>query len=166
MTLLEKTKASADTTRLTLYKEGIFYKCYNEDAMVFVKMVRDYKITSRFVKSIGSEVLSIGFPVSEVENGNLSTAKIEKQIGAVKLEEFDKRLIFYLGENLKEDYHYWAEHLLQEQKPLFNEMHELEKDLDVAQLITMIRDFDLANSTPMQGLIFIQKMKALVQKPD
>ena len=52
MTLLEKTESSADITRFTLYREGLFYKCYNEDAMVFVKEVKEYKISSKFVKSV------------------------------------------------------------------------------------------------------------------
>ena len=34
MTITEKTQISANNTRFTLYKEGLFYKCYNEDAMV------------------------------------------------------------------------------------------------------------------------------------
>jgi hypothetical protein len=29
--------------RLTLIKEGLFYKCYNKDAMVFVQRVSAYK---------------------------------------------------------------------------------------------------------------------------
>jgi hypothetical protein len=37
MTIAEKIKYSADRTVFTLFKEGLFYKCYNEDAMVFMK---------------------------------------------------------------------------------------------------------------------------------
>ncbi len=32
----------------TLFKEALFYKCYNEDAMVFVQKVRVYKPTKSF----------------------------------------------------------------------------------------------------------------------
>ena len=45
MTLAEKVNQSADGTLFTLHKEGLFYKCYNEYAMVFVKRVKKYKIT-------------------------------------------------------------------------------------------------------------------------
>jgi hypothetical protein len=37
MTLAEKVNQSADGTLFTLHKEGLLYKCYNEDAMVFVQ---------------------------------------------------------------------------------------------------------------------------------
>jgi hypothetical protein len=33
----EKIALSKQVNSLTLHREGIFYKCYNEDAMVFVK---------------------------------------------------------------------------------------------------------------------------------
>jgi hypothetical protein len=45
MTLIEKTKNSAKCNQFTLYKEGMFYKCYREDAMVFLKLVKEYKGT-------------------------------------------------------------------------------------------------------------------------
>ena len=67
MIILEKIQAGADNTRFTLFKEGLFYKCYNEDAMVFTQRVRVYKLSNKYVKSVGSEVLSLGFPISEVE---------------------------------------------------------------------------------------------------
>jgi hypothetical protein len=35
MTLSEKIKNSKNIARFMLYKEGLFLKCYNEDAMVF-----------------------------------------------------------------------------------------------------------------------------------
>jgi hypothetical protein len=72
MTLLEKTKNSAKGNIFTMYKEGMFYKCYNEDAMVFSKCVKDYKISVKFVKNVGAKVMSLGFPISSVEKGNMS----------------------------------------------------------------------------------------------
>lgn len=72
MNILEKTKSRADTTRFTLFKEGLFYKCYNEDAMVFAQKVKDNKVSSKYVKATVSNLVSIGFPASEVDKGKLS----------------------------------------------------------------------------------------------
>jgi len=44
--LKEKLEICTDKTQFTLFKEGMFYKCYNEDAMVFVQKVRAYKVSS------------------------------------------------------------------------------------------------------------------------
>lgn len=62
MTIAEKIQHGVDKTIFTLFKEGLFYKCYNEAAMVSVKRVKNYKVNSKFVKSVGAAVLSLGFP--------------------------------------------------------------------------------------------------------
>ena len=45
MTIAEKVSHSANSALFTLYKEGLFYKCYNEDVMVFVIKVKNYKVS-------------------------------------------------------------------------------------------------------------------------
>ena len=66
MTIKEKIAYSSDVRRFTLFKEGLFYKCYNVDAMIFVQKVKEYKVSSKHVKATGSNVYSVGFPASEV----------------------------------------------------------------------------------------------------
>ena len=66
MTILDKvTLQQQDTTKIFLFKEGIFYKAYNEGA--FLLRDRNYKVTIKKIKSIENEVLSIGFPISVLE---------------------------------------------------------------------------------------------------
>ena len=66
MTILDKvTLQHRDTTKIFLFKEGIFYKAYNEGA--FLIKDRNYKVTVKKIKSIENEVLSIGFPISVLE---------------------------------------------------------------------------------------------------
>jgi hypothetical protein len=86
MTIAEKVTQSANSTLFTLYKEGLFYKCYNEDAMLFVQKVRAFKVSDKFVKSVKAKVNSIGFPASEVLNGNLSFESISEKIGTKSFE--------------------------------------------------------------------------------
>jgi len=49
MTIVEKIILAKSNKQFTLFKEGLFYKCYNEDAMVFVKRVKAYKVNSKFI---------------------------------------------------------------------------------------------------------------------
>ena len=66
MTILDKvTLQQQDTTKIFLFKEGIFYKAYNEGA--FLLKDKNYKVAVKKIKSIENEVLSIGFPVSVFE---------------------------------------------------------------------------------------------------
>lgn len=37
--------------------------------MVFVSKVKNYEVSSKYVKSVGEDVYSVGFPFSEVNNG-------------------------------------------------------------------------------------------------
>jgi hypothetical protein len=55
--------------------------------MVFVKNVKYYKVSERFVKSVGAAVYSIGFPVSEIKKGSLGLANISEKIRAKGFEE-------------------------------------------------------------------------------
>ena len=65
MTTAEKIALAKSNNYFTLFKEGLFYKCYNEDAMVFVQRLRAYKVSTKFIKIVGDTVYSIGFPVGE-----------------------------------------------------------------------------------------------------
>ena len=44
MTIVEKIILAKSNKQFTLFKEGLFYKCYNEDPMVFVQKVMAYKV--------------------------------------------------------------------------------------------------------------------------
>jgi hypothetical protein len=166
MTISEKTQISADKTRFTLFKEGLFYKCYNEDAMVFTKMVKNYKVNSKFVKSVGTAVFSLGFPGNEVTKENLSLASISEKIRAKGFEESDRNIVFLLNDiRIKNDYEAWKntiqERIIEVVKEPAN-LYQHPPDRD--KLILMIKNFDLANSTPIQSLTFIQQLKMEIHK--
>ena len=82
MTTAAQIASAKSTIYFTLFKEGIFYKCYNEDAMVFVTRVKQYKASVTYVKNVGEEVYSVGFPVGEVEKGHLTLAHRIARMGA------------------------------------------------------------------------------------
>jgi hypothetical protein len=110
----KKIQYSAVNKQFTLHKEGLFYKCYNEDAMVFVQKVKDYKLISKFVKNVGAKVISLGFPISSVEKGNMSLEFISEKIGAIKFEVNVDNVVFILDNaNVKSNYTIWAEALKQ-----------------------------------------------------
>jgi hypothetical protein len=43
MDIKEKIAISKQEDSFTLHQEGMFYKCYNEDAMVFVQKIKENK---------------------------------------------------------------------------------------------------------------------------
>src|SRR5690554_1620104 len=166
MTIAEKIEYATDKKIVTFFKEGLFYKCYNEDAMVFVQKIKEYKVSSKFIKSIGAEVLSLGFPVSEVEKGNLSMANVSEKIGAKAFEENEGNIVFSLTDiNIKKDYATWKKSKQEEiietvKEPTILYQHQP----TMVDIVSMIKNFDLANSMSMQGLSFIQQLKLEAQK--
>lgn len=170
MTLSAKVKNSASETLFTLYKEGLFYKCYNQDAMVFAKLVKPYKVSKRYVKSVGVEVLSLGFPASEVSRGNLTLEMLCHALGATNYEVVGENVTFHLKEDVKKGYESWHEGIVMESNAQYcskpNNSNVTIPELINTELVAMIKSFDLANSTPMQGLNFIQQLKKEVQKTE
>lgn len=81
MTTVEKIGLAKSNKYINLFMEGLFYKCYNQDVMVFVKNVKQYKVSEKFIKSVGAVVYSIGFPLSEVEKGKLTLEFISERMG-------------------------------------------------------------------------------------
>jgi hypothetical protein len=82
MTVLGKTQKSSENKVFTLHKEGLFYKCYNENAMLFAEKVKKYKISTKQVKSVGAAVLSLGFPVTVIAIGAITFDSIAVAIDA------------------------------------------------------------------------------------
>jgi len=158
MTIAEKVNQSANGTLFTVHKEGLFYKCYNEDAMVFVQKVKAYKVTAKFVKSVGAEVLSLGFPISEVVKGNLTLLSISESIGATNYKDEPHGIVFSLKEDIKQNYNEFQAVIIRAkesdaEKDFFN------NNASTKKIEKMILEFDLANSTPMQSMAFILELK-------
>ena len=163
MTVLQKITNSKDTAVFTLHREGIFYKCYNEDAMLFYKRVKAFKITCKFVKRAGSMVLSLGFPVTLIENKSLTIDGIAEMVGAASWIEEPHGLIFQLCEDIKMGYDGFQEAITQANQPI-KSLQSKTNDEGYQKLIKKIRNYDLANHTPMQGMAFIQELKDVVMK--
>lgn len=49
-----------------LYSEGLFYKAYDRSAWLCCMLFQEFKVSCRFVKTVGDHVLSIGFPQSSL----------------------------------------------------------------------------------------------------
>ena len=168
MTIVEKIAKARDKTIFTLHREGLFFKCYNEDAMVFSKRVKNYKVNSKFVKSVGAEVSSLGFPASEASKGNLSFDMLCETLRAEKYDDGTEKVTFYLKDNIKQGFESWHKEVVNENSAQYakepNNNTSATNESYITELVAMIKNFDLANSTPMQGLSFIQQLKMEVQR--
>ncbi len=148
MTTAEKIALAKSNNYFTLFKEGLFYKCYNEDAMVFVQRLRAYKVSTKFIKIVGDTVYSIGFPVGEVEKGNLTLEFISEKIAAKSFEIKETDVLFLHNDgDLKNDYKDWID-TIQEQEIIkgSQESSALYKPpIHTTTIISMIKNYVMGN---------------------
>lgn len=76
MTIIEKL-ALKNSKELHLYKEGVFWVAYEEDAYR-VSLVKTLKPTKKYIKSIQQEVVSVGFPPASLDTILSNFAVTEK----------------------------------------------------------------------------------------
>ena len=147
MTILEKVSIqNQDSTKIYLFKEGIFYKAYNEGA--FLLKDRNYKVAVKKIKGIENKVLSIGFPISIlnriVENG-VSEEVHENYVS------FQTHIVFS-----DKSYHQWRSNLTELEKNKANLSNNIG---DYNTLIDSIKNYPLANKTPIEVFNWVSELQ-------
>jgi len=133
-----------------LYKEGIFWKAYQQSAYHFTREVRAFKISKKMVKSVGREVVSLGFPKNA----------LEQYFSKEKLTEINEKQLLITGYTFKmEDYQQWLESLpLVSKQKQTNDRQPINKEDAV---LALLLGFRVERSTPMecmQLVVSLQKM--------
>ena len=72
--------------------------------MLFHKQVTPYRCTVHSYKTVGSEVMLLGFPMSLIKQHDLTLEKIAECLSAVRWEESEGQVQFVLPEPSTEDY--------------------------------------------------------------
>ena len=108
-------------------------------------------------------VLSLGFPSTLIDNQALTIAGIAEMVGANSWKEEPHGLVFQLSEEIKMGYNAFQEELSKANQ----NKHTLQAKANGAgcqKLKDKIRNYDLANHTPMQGMAFIRELKDDIMK--
>jgi hypothetical protein len=66
MEIREAIEKSCGSLSICIIKEALFCTVYEESAWRFVHAIRPYKPLKKLVKKIGAEVVSLGFPKTEL----------------------------------------------------------------------------------------------------
>lgn len=72
------------------YREGVFYKAYEQSAYLFVHHIKPFQVKKRYVKSVKREVISVGFPTNSLYN-YFSKEKVTELENCAKV-DLDKML--------------------------------------------------------------------------
>lgn len=159
MTIKEKIALSENIKNLVLYKEGIFYKLYNQHAMLFAENIRAFKVNVKFIKSVRQDVYSVGFPVSsfDLQSGNEKTSikQLLQKFGSEIREHEDRVEIANIEWENNPAYRQWC--LQQMDKQISNNNNKMMHDFE--NLKQRILGFQVVNKTPMQAFEFILELQ-------
>lgn len=69
MSINEKLDSSLrHPSAISLFLEGTFWKAYEQSAFLFVKGIKSYKLSVKYMKVVSAHVVSLGFPDSAIDS--------------------------------------------------------------------------------------------------
>lgn len=168
---------SNNADRIHLFREGLFLKAHQRSAFLFLRNVKDYKVLKKHYKATGTDVVLLGFPSTLLSN----------LVDSEKVEQIDEwHFCIPCSEPLNEkEYQAWFDSipLTQEKPRKKKESPELFEDqlpsamtvrvyepmpqaLGIVQesVLKKLESFSIENSTPMECMMFLSKLKSELKK--
>jgi hypothetical protein len=142
---------------LKIYREGVFWIAYEQSAYYFWEQ-KGYRATKKFVKTAGRDVVSVGFPQNAYTTFRNTTLDIplEKDEANVK--------VFILGNAIDTDaFQAWKTGLalqeasLKKEKQVSSSVVLEESSPSENEILYTIRNFPLADKTPMECMLFLSE---------
>lgn len=150
MTIKEKINLAAQPNMLYLFKEGMFYKVYNQNAMWFVNFIKPYKVAIKYIKNIQKNVYSIGFPINYLNNLSLQPMAVQNTENSIP------QLICYTIKQQpikQKEYINWCASLPNQNQPITLKTNRH------TNIITQLQNFEMATTTPIQAFEFLLQLK-------
>jgi hypothetical protein len=142
MTVLEKiTLQHQHRAALVLFKEGVFYKVYNEG--VYWLQDKSYKIKIFTLKTVNVEVFSIGFPSVVLD-------RLQQEFSIEQFEGYMLCTINTVFDPL--DYQEWRTQVLQQQQSSVLQQSQLD-------IINDLKKYPLANKTPIEAFLWLSEIQ-------
>lgn len=153
----------ANLNYIYLLKEGLFYRAYNRSAMRVLRYFKPFKINRRYVKKVQQTIFYVGFPAVSLE-AILQQAKSK----GWQINEQDKasacadEIICITGLfDSTENYGEWERDLLEAEQEKIVEADTMQtRGFDI---IKQIESFQIENATPMDAILFVNKLKQQIR---
>ena len=168
---LEKLRATPEEQRIIhLWADGSFYRAYEWSAWLAVRYIKQFKVTRRTIKSVGSDMLFIGFPQSSMEKFRPGKAVLQENTE-------EKRLLLILpedvvkadeGSTLEQDFQNWRTTIpLTEGKTPTDETtprtaHLGGGSVSVTGIMRQVLEFSVEAHSPIDCMLFLAELKKQV----
>lgn len=142
-----------NTNSIHLYKEGSFWKAYEQSAYLFVQHIKAYQTKLRYYKNIDQEIISIGFP-------DIALAKILEGHKIIRQSETGIEIQIELDESVS-GFREWKA-----QTSLTFPSKEGKKSREMTDQqhfwMMAICSFPIADKTPLECMQFISELQKSV----
>ncbi len=156
-----------NTDSINLFREGLFWRCYEYSAWRFVKNIKDYRLIKRFVKIVDQDIVYLGFvdnTLPEIlEKANKSTSShIQKSDSLIIIQGFAET----------EGYMQWKEGIMPEpEKRVASTLRHCSVDPGSAtinnkqeinmheEVILKIKQYPIINKTPVEAFNFLGELQ-------
>lgn len=134
-----------NTESIFLFKEGIFYRCYEISAWHFINNVKVYKVFKKYVKVAKQDVIYLGFPQNILD-------ELIKEIPKSKISE-NENYMEIQGFSGVSGFEKWKVGI-----PESNVKTKTQNDF-YAGIITKIKQYPIVNKTPVEVFNFLVEIK-------
>lgn len=172
---------SQNTSEIRLYREGLFWKAYERSAYAFYTRVKPFKLTKRYVKLLSDELVSLGFPASQLTvlfPADRISLQTDEQV-CIRTEPIDvdafpawkAGIALMPAGNGKKTEQAAKQDMppacrIQAAPPVCAVTPFL-PDVDetaAKQVVLKLMDYNLADSTPMETMQFVSELKMLLKR--
>ncbi len=143
----------SNTDRIHLHKERLFWIAYEKSAYLFSTHIKPYRAQKKYIKKLGLEMASLGFPDSAL-----------RAITAPIIEKTEKLIVLQSPERVVEkDFEIWKKGApLYIKQPKFAPAPDRRTEF-ADKLVDRLRDFNVENKTPMECMMFVSELKTTLE---
>lgn len=170
--ILKEKLAPEGKNRIWMYREGLFWKLYNESAYFFLKLVKSYQVKVKYVKEVKATVASIGFPDTVLEHNlkclGIHTSGVNRSENIIEIELIEPVSGFSEWfNNMVIQANVGDEERMRVRKPEIPVQAiqaEAKYEDDVRRILKDLRDFPLIQKTPLEVQMFMMELQVRANK--
>lgn len=185
MTIAQIVESEGENTgKIHLYREGLFLKAYNHSAFLFQKHVRSFRPIKKFYKSVGGDVVMLGFPSAHLQSvfpdGNFESSD-DSHVCIACPEGFDLREYSLWFDTVQPAPEKPKKSVSAPETPrpyggssaaysvtLFDAnnvdtLHHPGRNV-IDEVVEQLEAFSIENSTPMECMMFLSRLKTELKK--
>lgn len=167
---IEKQRTSAESLRqIHLWSDGSFFRAYEWSAWLCVRYIRQFKVTRKSIKSVGSDMLFVGFPQTSLDKFKVDGALVEEQEDKNVMMTLPPELVHAEGEStLEEEYQNWRTTIpLVEGKDRVSEKENLKgsssghalQPVSLTGIMRQVLEYPVEQHSPIDCMLFLAEIK-------